>query len=164
MIDLTPAAALYEYVLGLHIIGVVLAFGWTFALPIMFAYAGAQDPRGLPMLHRLEVRLNRVMLNPALVVILAAGIYMASDQHHWSEFFVQWGLAAVVIIGAVVGAVMIPAAKTAADVVERDLASHSGGEFKPSDEYRALVRRLTLAGGALWILVLATIVIMAVKP
>jgi uncharacterized membrane protein len=158
------AAALYEYILAVHIIAVVLAFGWTFALPIMFPYAAKQDPRGLPLLHRLEVRISRMLLNPALVVILAAGIYMASDQHHWSEFFVQWGLAAVVIIGGVVGGVMIPAAKQAADAAQRDLESYSGGEFAPSAEYRALTQRLTIAGAALWILVLATIVIMAVKP
>ena len=164
MSSLAPAAALYEYILGVHIIGVVLAFGWTFALPIMFAYAAKQDPRSLPTLHRLEVRISRIMLNPALVVILAAGIYMASDQHHWSEFFVQWGLAAIVIIGGVTGSILIPAAKRAADTAERDLESYSGGEFTPSAEYRALVRRLTIAGVALWILVLATIVIMAVKP
>ncbi len=161
---MTPAASLYDYILGVHIIGVVLAFGWTFALPIMFAYAGRQDPRGLPMLHRLEVRISRIMLNPGLVVILAAGIYLASDGHLWKEFFVQWGLAAIVIIGGVVGAVMMPAAKRAAAASERDLASYTGGEFTPGEEYRALARRLTLAGSGLWVLVLATIVIMAVKP
>ncbi len=164
MSPLAPAAALYEYVLGIHIIAVVLAFGWTFALPIMFAYAGKQDPRGLPMLHRLEVRISRVLLNPALVVILAAGIYLASDGHLWKEFFVQWGLAVVVIIGAVVGAVMIPAAKQAAEAAEGDLQSYTGGEFTPGEAYQSLARRLTLAGSALWILVLATIIIMAVKP
>jgi len=161
---MTIAATLYEYVLALHIIGVLLAFGWTFALPIMFAYAARQEPRGLPLLHRLEVRISRLMLNPALVVILGAGIYMASDQHHWSEFFVQWGLAVIVVIGGVVGAIMIPAAKRAAEVADHDLASYTGGEFASSEEYRGLVRRLNLAGSALWILVLATIVIMVVKP
>lgn len=164
MSPLAPAASLYDFILAAHIIAVVVAFGWTFALPIMFAYAAGKDPRGLGMLHRLEVRIYRMMLNPALVVILAAGIYMASDQHHWSEFFVQWGLAAIVIIGGVVGSVMIPAGKRAAAAVERDLESYGGGEFAPSEEYRGLARRLTVAGGGLWILVLATIVIMAVKP
>jgi uncharacterized membrane protein len=164
MSPLAPAAALYEYVLAVHIIGILLAFGWTFALPIMFAYAAKQDPRGLPLLHRLEVRISRFMLNPALVVILAAGIYMASDAHLWSQFFVQWGLAAIVIIGGVAGAVMIPTAGKAAEAVQRDLASYHGGDFTPGAEYRALARRLTLAGSALWLLVLATIVIMAVKP
>jgi uncharacterized membrane protein len=159
-----PVGALYDYVLGVHVIGVVLAFGWTFALPIMFAYAARQDPRSLPTLHRLEVRISRMMLNPALVVILAAGIYMASDQHHWSEFFVQWGLAAIVVIGAVVGAVMIPAAERAAAAAEQDLASYTGGDFSPGPAYQALARRLTIAGGGLWIIVLATIVIMAAKP
>jgi len=161
---MVPAASLYDYVLALHIIAVVLAFGWTFALPIMFAFAAKQDPRGLPLLHRIEVRVSRMMLNPGLVVILAAGIYLASDGHHWKEFFVQWGLAAVVIIGGVVGAVLMPASKKAAEVAARELESYSGGEFAPSEEYRALTRRLTVFGSAASLLVLVTIVIMAVKP
>ena len=54
-------------------------------------------------------------VNPALVVILGAGIYMASDAHHWGEFFVQWGTGVVIVIGALVGSVLIPAAKNTID-------------------------------------------------
>jgi uncharacterized membrane protein len=161
---MTLAATLYEYVLGVHIIAIVLAFGWTFALPFMFALAVKQDPRSIPLLHRIEVRVSRLLLNPALVLILAAGIYLASDGHLWKEFFVQWGLAAVVVIGGVVGAVMIPTAERSAELAEADLQSYTGGEFTPGEAYRAQARRLTIAGSGLWLLVLATIVIMAVKP
>ncbi len=100
---LAPAASLYDFILALHIMAVVVAFGWTFALPIMFAIAAKRDPRSLPVLHRIEYMVSRYMLNPALVVVLGAGIFLASDGHHWKEFFVQWGLAAIIVIGGAGG-------------------------------------------------------------
>jgi uncharacterized membrane protein len=107
------AASAYEIVLAVHVMAIVIAFGWTFALPVVYIVAGRHDPRSLPVLHRIEYTIERFLVNPALVVILGAGIFLASDGHHWSEFFVQWGLGAVIVIGALVGSVMIPTAKRA---------------------------------------------------
>jgi uncharacterized membrane protein len=159
-----PLASAYDFVLALHIIAVVIAFGWTFSLPIVYAVAVKRDPRSLPLLHRIEVTVSRLLLNPALLVALAAGIFLASDGHHWKEFFVQWGLGAVVVIGAVVGAVLIPAAKRAEEAAGRDLESYTGGEFIPGEGYRAATRTLNLVGTAASLLVVVTIVIMVVKP
>jgi hypothetical protein len=144
---------------------VVVAFGFIFALPLVYMVAGKQDPRSLPVLHRIEYTVERMLINPALVVIVAAGIYLASKGHWWSQFFVQWGLAAVIVIGAVLGAVMIPAAKRAEEAARASLASSGeGGDFEPSAEYRKLVSRLNLVGSGLGVLVLLTILFMAIKP
>ena len=162
---LVPAVTGYDVVLAIHIIAVVIAFGWTFALPITFAIAAKRDPRSLPLLHHIEVVVTRWMLNPALVVIVAAGIYLASDGHLWSEFFVQWGLGAVIVIGGLVGAVLIPAAQRAEEAVTRDLQGWNGeGELQPSPEYRAAAQRLNLVGSLASGLVLLTILFMAIKP
>jgi uncharacterized membrane protein len=162
---LVLAASAYDWVLALHIIAVVIAFGWTFALPITYAVAAKSDPRSLPVLHRVEVAISRFVLNPALVVILGAGIFMASDGHHWKEFFVQWGLAAVIVIGGLVGGVLIPASKRAEEAVSSDLAAWDGtGRFEAGEQYAAAARRLNLVGSLASGLVLVTIVIMAVKP
>jgi len=158
-----PAASAYDFVLALHIIAVVVAFGWTFTLPVVYMVAARVDPRGLPLLHRIEYTIFRLILNPALLVVLGAGIFLASDGHHWKEFFVQWGLAAVVVLGGLVGAILIPAAKRAEAAVRRDLEV-GGEDFEPGEEYRAAVRRLNVVGSAASLLVLVTIVFMVVKP
>jgi uncharacterized membrane protein len=163
-VSAAPAASLYDWVLAIHIMAVVVAFGVTFAYPIMFVVAAREDPRGVPLLHRIEYTTERWLVNPGLLVVLVAGIYLASKGHHWSEFFVQWGLAAVVVIGAAVGAVMIPTAKRAEALAARDLAGAGGEAVELSEEYRASVRRLTLAGSLLSLLVLVTILFMAIKP
>ncbi len=157
----TPAASLYEIVLAVHIMAVVVAFGVTFAYPIMFSVAARHDPRSLPLLHRVEYTIERVLVNPGLLVVLLAGIYLASKGHHWGQFFVQWGLAVVIVIGALIGSVMIPTSKRAETLAERDLASAGAGSVELSDEYRAAVRRLSSVGTLLSVLVLVTIVFMA---
>jgi len=142
---------------------VVVAFGVTFAYPIMFAVAARRDPRSLPLLHRIEYTIERMLVNPGLALVLLAGIYLASKGHFWSDFFVQWGLGAVIVIGALVGAVMIPTSKRAEQIAARDLAA-SGDDEAPaqlSDDYRALVRRLSSVGTLLSLLVLLTILFMA---
>jgi hypothetical protein len=155
------AASLYEVVLAVHIMAVVVAFGVTFAYPIMFKVAARHDPRSLPLVHRIEYTVERMLINPGLALVLLAGIYLASKGHYWSDFFVQWGLAAVVVIGALIGAVMIPTAKRAELAAARDLAASGDGEMVLGDEYRALVRRLTAVGTLLSLIVLVTILFMA---
>jgi hypothetical protein len=97
-------------------------------------------------------------------VVLAAGIFLASDGHHWSEFFVQWGLGAVIVIGGLVGSVMIPTSKRAEQIAERDLSASEHGDPQMSEEYQGLVRRLSIVGSLLSMLVLITILFMAIKP
>ena len=163
---MAPAVAVYDVVLAIHIIAVVVGFGVAFAYPVMFAVAARVDPRSLPVLHRIEYTLERFVINPGLLVVVGAGVYLASDGHHWSEFFVQWGLGAALVIGGLVGSVMIPAAKRAEQLAARDVAAAPPGgvELTMSDDYQAVVRRLATVGQLLSVLVLVTIFFMAVKP
>ncbi len=154
------AVSFYEVVLAIHIAAVVVAFGVTFAYPIMFAVAARHDPRSLPLVHRIEYTVERTLINPALLFVVLAGIYLASKGHFWSDFFVQWGLAAAIVIGALVGAIMIPTAKRAEQAAARDLGATAGGEVKLSEEYRALTRRLSTVGSLLSLIVLVTIYFM----
>jgi Predicted integral membrane protein (DUF2269) len=158
------AASAYEIILAVHIMAVVVGFGVAFAYPIMFAVTARTDPRGLPLMHRVEYTIERFLINPGLLVVIVAGIFLASDGHHWSEFFVQWGLGAAVVIGAIVGAVMIPTAKRAEATARRDVAAAGEGTVELSEEYGALARRLSAVGSFLSLLVLLTILFMVVKP
>ncbi len=173
------AASAYKVVLALHIMAVVVAFGVTFAYPIMFAVGARHDPGGLALLHRVEYTIERWLINPGLLLVLLAGAYLASDGDHWGEFYVQWGLAATIVIGGLVGSVMIPTAKRAEVLAAREVASSEesvrrGGSASRGDgvhqasamseEYRALTRRLATVGWLLSVLVLVTILFMVIKP
>jgi hypothetical protein len=160
-----PATSLYDVILAVHVMAVVVGFGVVFAYPVMFAVAARHDPRSLPVLHRIESTIERWVVNPGLLVVLGAGIYLASKGHHWSEFFVQWGLGAAIVLGALVGSVMIPNAKRAEQVAARDVAAAPpGGEVEMSAEYQGLVKRLSSTGSLMSGLVLVTVLFMVIKP
>ena len=163
-VTLLSATSLYSFILAVHIMAVVVSFGAIFAYPIIFAVGAKQDPRSLPVLHRIEYTIERTVLNPGLLVVILAGAYLASKAHAWSEFFVQWGFGAAIAIGALVGAVTIPTAKHAEQIAARDLAAAADGKIEMSEEYRALVRRLWQVGTLLSALVLITILFMAIQP
>jgi hypothetical protein len=158
------AASAYELVLALHIMAVVVAFGVTFALPLMYAVTARTDLRNLPLMHRVEYTIEQRLINPVLVLVLAAGIFLASDGHNWGQFFVGWGIVVVVVIGALVGAVLIPTAKRAETTAERDIAASSGESIEMSAEYGRLTRRAQIVGTLLSLLVLVTIAFMVTKP
>lgn len=161
---LVSAAAAWQFVLGIHIVAVVAAFGVVFSYPL-FLYAGRRlGPGAMPWFHRMQARIGQRLINPGLTVVLAAGIYLAADLHQWHEFYVQWGIGAVVVIGAVEGSVMIRNERRLAELAERDLAaSTEPAEVAWSDDYRALLNRTGAAGGLLVGIVVVTIFLMATQ-
>ena len=161
------AATFTDYVLAVHIIGVVVAFGATFAYPLIFASARRADPSVMPWLFSVTQRIDRFIVNPGLTLVLVAGIVLASKFHLWSEFFVQWGLAAVVVIGAGVGGFMVPREGKLAKVAQRDLEAAPagrGGGSPWSPEYHKLLRQVSIGGLVLDLIVIVTIFVMATRP
>jgi hypothetical protein len=160
---LAPAVMFWQVVLAIHIAAVVVAFGVTFAYPI-FILAGAKlDPRGMPWFHRAQQLVGRRLIDPGLGLVLLAGIYLASKLHQWHAFYVQWGLAIAIVLGALEGAVMIRGEGRLAELAERDIAAAGGGEVQWSAEYEALARRTNAVGALMSLLVLITIYLMSVQ-
>jgi hypothetical protein len=165
----TPAVAFANFVLAIHILGVVIGFGATFAYPLIFAAARRADPSVMPWLWSLLQRIDRYLINPGLAVVVLAGIYLASSEHHWSSFFVQWGIGAVVVIGAAVGAFTTPRYGRLAELAERDLAAAPAGGAAPgarrtvawSADYEKLVKQVSIVGAILDLLVVITVFMMA---
>ncbi len=151
----------FQVVLAIHILAVVIGFGVTFAYPIMFAAARRADPAVLPWLYRTMQRFGRFLVNPGLLVVVLAGVYLASHLHQWKLFYVQWGIGAAIVIGAVEGAFMIPREGRLAKVADRDLAASAAGGVTWSDEYNSTFRQLSLGGVILNLIVIATVFMMA---
>lgn len=154
------ALLLYEVVLALHIAAVVVAFGVTFAYPVIFTVISRQDPRAMAALHRAELAVGQRLIQPGLVVVLAAGIYLASKLEVWSSFYIQWGMGAVIVLGGLGGLFFTPTARKLIELVERDVAAAGDGEVALSAEYRALYKRLVVVGSLSSLLVLVTIYFM----
>jgi Predicted integral membrane protein (DUF2269) len=156
----TLAVAFVEIVLAVHIMAAVIAFGVTFAYPIIIAAVEKADPRALPSLYRAQHIVGTRLIGPALGVVVLAGVYLASKEHQWITFYVQWGLGASIVIGALGGLFFTPIERRLSEVASRDVDA-ADGTVTLSAEYRATARRLAQVGAAVDLLVLVTIYFMA---
>lgn len=163
----------------MHILAVVIAFGVTFAYPLFAIVGTRMDSSAMPWFHRMQQVVGRRLVNPALLIVLLAGIYLASHVHQWSAFYVQWGLAAVVVLGGLEGGFMIPREGRLADLAERDLAAAavplsspapgpgsagaSSATFSLSPEYQALLKRVGIVGALMQLIVVITVFLMATR-
>jgi hypothetical protein len=160
---LVTAVVFWQVVLAIHIAAVMIAFGVTFAYPL-FVVAGARiDPRAMPWFHRVQQVIGRRLVNPGLAIVLVAGIYLASKLHQWHAFYTQWGLAVVVVLGALEGAFMIPRAGKLAALADSDIAASGAGEVTWSADYESLLKRVRAIGTVMSVLVLITVYLMTVQ-
>ncbi len=158
---LVTAVAFSDVILAVHIAAVILAFGATFAYPVMLAASERMDRRSIPWFHRIQRTLSRRMTNPGLLVVLIAGIYLASHEHRWKQFFVQWGIGVVIVLGALEGSYMIRQEGKLAELADRDIAAATG-EVQWSPEYLKLRQRVGAVGAVMGLLVLITVLLMTV--
>jgi len=156
------AVAFPTVALAVHILFVVAAFGVVIGYPVITLAAERLEPRTVPVLHRVRVIIGRSLVNPGLLVVVIAGVYLASHGDDWSHFYVQWGIGAAVVIGALEGAVVIPQEKRLAELGSRDVEA-TAGEVQWSGEYLAARARANLVGWVLALLVAATVVVMTVQ-
>jgi hypothetical protein len=162
------AVTFYTFVLAVHIASIVIAFGVTFAYPVMYAVGIRAESRSMPGLHRIQDRVGQRVISPFLGLALLAGIYLASKLHVWSDFYVQWGLGAIILLGALGGAFFAPRERRLAELAERDIAaadegSPGEGEVSFSAEYKALRQQVLTVGLASNLLVLVTIYFMTAQ-
>jgi uncharacterized membrane protein len=157
---MVPAIFFYDVVLAVHISAIVLAFGVTFAYPILMPYIKGRKPDAMPAVHGASERIGRFLIAPAGVLALISGAYMASDRDLFDQTWVIVPLFILLLLLAAGGLFFGPIEKRLEEVAERDLASD--GKLGP--EYEALFSRLALAGAIGPALVLVAIFFMAAKP
>ncbi len=160
---LLTAVAFPTVALAIHILFVVGAFGIVTGYPVILLSAERLDRRAMPVLHRVRVNLGRSLVNPGLLLVVIAGVYLASHLHQWSHFYVQWGIAAAVVIGALEGSFVIPQEKRMAELASRDIEAAGGGEVEWGRDYVAARNRASLVGWSMALLVAATVVVMTVQ-
>jgi uncharacterized membrane protein len=154
------AITFYSVVLSVHIMAVVVAFGVSFAYPVFMPWARRTHPQAMPVVHQLSDRLGKLVMSPAMVVVLLAGIYLASDADAWSEAWVTVPLVILIVIGALGGMFFAPNERRLAELARRDTSG--GGEL--SAEYDVLFRRVAAVGYVVCALVLIAIFFMTTKP
>jgi hypothetical protein len=151
----------YKIALFFHIIAVV-ALGATFGYGILFSVL-PKYPRATPALIAGMRKVDRVLINPAMILLLVAGIIvLATSGSVWkgSQFFVVWGFLAIIALFGVQHGFFAPQMAKLEEIADRDLAA--GDTF--SDEFETTSQKIAQVGAATGILIVVTIFIMVYKP
>jgi hypothetical protein len=154
----------YDVIVWLHVSGVVVGLGPTFAFGIYLALAGRKYPRGMPAILDAQCTISRTMVTIAALVILGSGIYLAADRWEFSDFFVIAGLVAIVVLLGMVHGFFVPNEVRAREIAERDIGAAGPGEVKFSEEFDRRMRGSAIAGPIAGLIVILTIYFMATKP
>ena len=154
----------YNVVVWAHISAVVLAFGPTFAYGIFIAIAGRDDPRSLPTIFRVLQRIDRSMVTIGAIVILITGLYLAGDSWDFGDFFVAWGLIAIIVLIGMVHGFFLPNERRAEQLARRDIEASDGGKVELSREFNEVSGKMARLGPVAGLIVILTIYVMAAKP
>lgn len=158
-----PMAMITAYGVGLflHVLAVVVAFGPTFAYPIFSSVAQKLEPRSVPAVIRGIIQSDRVLVNPGMIVLLLAGIYLlAKGDISAGESWVTVGFAAIIVLFGMMHMFFRPKSRQALELAERDLKA--GDELSP--EFEALSKQIETGGKIATVIVVVTIFFMVVKP
>jgi len=156
-------ATVTGYNLGLffHVLAVVLAFGPTFGYGFFVAVAESSAPGSVPAVLRGVQKVDRFLVQPGLIVVLLAGIYMlAKADISAGESWISAGFVAIIALFGLSHGFFRPQTAKALELAERDLAS---GDTL-SAEYSAISKRLENVGKLAGLIVVITIFLMTVKP
>jgi uncharacterized membrane protein len=151
----------YSIVKAIHIAAVVIAFGVVFTYPVVLPVARRVHPRNLPFFHRMQDRLGKLVITPAGTVVLIAGLYLAlTGPWGLREWWVGFGILAIVVILGVGGAFLSPSERRLAEMAERDIGAAPGDDVRLGEEYEALAGRVLRVQIAVAVVVLVTILLM----
>jgi uncharacterized membrane protein len=150
----------YKIALFLHILAVVLAFGPTFGYAFFFSMS-PQHPRATPAIMAGIQKVDKYLVNPGMIVLLLAGIYLLSDGP-WeaSDAFISVGFLAIIVLFGLQHAFFQPQVRKAREMAERDLKAGDA----LSDEFVALGDRIGKVGTLAGLIVIVTTFFMTYKP
>lgn len=166
--SLPVAVSTYDLSVFVHITAVMVGFGATFAEAIMFPVAMKAGVRHLPYVHRLQLAINTRLATPALVIVLATGIYQVTEGNwEFDQFWVSAALVVILVIGGLIGGYFIPSDRKLGPMVEAEIKALGDRDVVLSDlssEYQRAGRLQGIVGAFTGLLLVAVVYLMVTKP
>ena len=156
--------ALFPWLLFLHVLGAIVAFGPTFSFAIIGA-AGGAEPQHANFATRATHLVSSRLVYPIGITLPITGALMMGvrqinpfDREYW------WLLVAIVVYIVAYGYSFFVQRKIVERVIELSSAPPPPGASGPPPELMALVKRIQRGGMMLGILLIAIVFLMVVKP
>jgi hypothetical protein len=144
----------YDVILWVHITAFFIAFGPTYLYGLLYAVAGKSGPPALIAVGKAIRTWDRTGLTIGGVVVLLSGLYLAGDRFEFSDFFISWGLVAIVFVLGMTHAYFLPRTNQVIELLEA-----GNGE-----EAMAVGQRTGKIGALMGVVVILTIYVMTAKP
>jgi hypothetical protein len=153
-------AWLFPWLLFLHVLGAILAFGPNFATPIYSSFV-AKEPQHANFFARAQEAVGKRLVTPLALSMAVTGVGMILVRGI-DVFARLWLPVAIVLYVIAVGYALFVQAPAGAKMVQ--LTSQPPGPEGPSPELRATAARLRQGGMILAVLIVAIVLLMVVKP
>jgi uncharacterized membrane protein len=155
---------LFPWLLLLHVLGAVVAFGPTFSFSLIGAMAG-KEPQHANFATRITQAVSdRLVIPVALTmpitgvgIILVNGINLAAPQYRWLG-------AAIIVYVVILAYAVLVQRRTVERLVDLTSAPPPAGASGPPPEVPAAVRRVQLGGMFLGAGIVLILFLMVVKP
>lgn len=155
---------LFPYLLFLHVLGAIVAFGPTFAFPFIGAMGGKEPQHGnfatrvsYTLSHRIVYPIGITLPITGAAMILVRGIN-PMDRAYW------WLSLAIVLYVITYAYSYFVQSKLVHRVIEITSAPPPPGASGPPPELPPLVARIQRGGKAMSVLLVTIIFLMVVKP
>jgi hypothetical protein len=155
----------FQFWLILHILSVIVAFGPTFAFPVMGAYAGKHPEHGAAVAHLTHL-IERRMVIPVAVLVLIFGTALIITGHFalWKS---EWLLIGIILYGAALAFAVLVQNRNGAALVKFISSVPPGPPpigAQPPPELIALTKKLQLGGMYLTLSIVVIVVLMVWRP
>lgn len=161
----TVAVTFYDVVVWLHVSSVVVAFGPTFAIGIYMSVAARKYPRAIPAMLEATTQVLRSLTTLGGIVILITGFYLAADDRwQFSDFFVAWGLLAIIVLLGLVHGFFLPNDRRSLRAAKRDIEAAGHGEVEFGREFVEHSSRSARMGPVAGLIIILTVYVMVAKP
>ncbi len=156
--------ALVPYLIFLHVLGAIVAFGPTFTFPIIGAMGGA-EPQHANFATRITEALTSRRVLPVGITLPITGLGMLAvrqinpfDRPFW------WLALAIVLYLMTYGYGFFVQRKLVERVIEITSTPPPPGASGPPPELPPLVKRIQRGGMAMGLLIVTIVFLMVVKP
>jgi len=112
-----------------------------------------------------QIAITRSFVTLGGVLIFITGLYLAGDVWEFGDFFVIWGLLAIIALLGLAHGFFLPNDQRALRAAKRDIdAAGPTGDVELSREFEEVSGRSARMGPIAGLLVILTIYVMAAKP